>query len=358
MTTDVTLARADSPAAGVPRFDDERLTAIAQRVGYSFADADIISRALTHPSASRQVPSENQRIEFLGDSVVSLFTAHYLYRNRPNWDEGRCTSIKSVVVSTDSLSSCANEIGLREFCRLGGDLSRRTDLPPSVGANLFEALVGAIYLDGGLEPAVDFLERMLIKRIDSACRPGADTNYKGQLQQASQRLFHASPNYRLIRVKGSPHSRVFVVSAVIAEQTYPSGEGTSKKAAEQEAARLALEAIGQLERMPEPDAQPPLAAAAPPAVAETLVAPSAPSTPLTRLKDSYVNPLRNLDHFANRIHRAFKLPLRVAAGLGPRRPVQPSAHMPRSPYARRLSRTRIAVRRAGSRSAARKLGIL
>ena len=362
MTADDRHALLEHHTTDIPRFNDERLRAIADRTGYAFSNADIISRALTHPSASRQVPSENQRIEFLGDSVVALFTAHYLYRNRPDWDEGRCTSIKSVVVSTDSLSGCANELGLREFCRLGGDLSRRNYLPPSVGANLFEALVGAIYLDGGLEPAVVFLERMLVKRIDSACRPGADTNYKGQLQQVCQRLFRASPNYRLIRVKGSPHCRVFIVSADIGGQTFPSGEGLSKKAAEQEAARLALEAIESSDR----DGTPKLAAAAPESGATVQPAPNidrasrppartaqpAPSRP----QDRYINPLLDLDYRATRYHRSFRLASRGMPGLrNVRRPA--SSRLTTAERIRRQPiRARIAFRRPERRAANRRFG--
>ncbi|MFH1377568.1 MAG: ribonuclease III [Planctomycetota bacterium] len=363
MTADDRHAFSEHLPSDIPRFSDERLRAIADRVGYTFINADIISRALTHPSASRQVPSENQRIEFLGDSVVALFTAHYLYRSRPDWDEGRCTSIKSVVVSTDSLSDCANELRLREFCRLGGDLSRRNDLPPSVGANLFEALVGAIYLDGGLEPAVVFLERMLIKRIDSACRPGADTNYKGKLQQVSQRLFRASPNYRLIRVKGSPHSRVFVVSADIGGQTFPSGEGLSKKAAEQEAARLALETIEPSEQAgtPEQAAEAPASGSTVQPAANVERA-SPPPTPVaqrmfSRPLDRYFNPLLDLDYRATRYQRAVRRSLRRTAGLRSIRRPASSRLTTDGRILRQPTRARIAFRRSECRAAYRRFGI-
>ena len=132
---------------------------LQDRIGYGFRDTSHLQRALTHPSSTAEEDKDNERLEFLGDSVVNLCVGQALYQRYPKWNEGQLTQVKSAVVSTTTLARAGELLGLRESGKLGKGLPANAPLPPSVYANLFEAVCAAIYLDGGLDAARKFILR-------------------------------------------------------------------------------------------------------------------------------------------------------------------------------------------------------
>ena len=216
---------------------------LQDRIGYAFQDPSLLERALTHPSSTVEEDSDNERLEFLGDAVLSLCVAQALYERNPKWSEGRLTQIKSVVVSTQTLARMADALALRKLGRLGKGLPADEPLPASVGANLFEAVCGAVYLDGGMAAARSFVLRILDEEIRAITQNGHEPNFKSSLQQTAQRTLGLTPHYRVVSATGPDHGKVFQIVAVIGLRAFPPGVGRSKKEAEQAAAKRALEVL-------------------------------------------------------------------------------------------------------------------
>ncbi len=216
---------------------------LQDRIGYLFQDPSLLERALTHPSSTSEDNRDNERMEFLGDSVVNLCVAQALYERHPDWTEGDLTKVKSTVVSTTGLARAAESLGLRDVGRFGKGLPQHEPLPPSVLANLFEAVTAAVYLDNGLDAARSFVLRVLGPEMRAVADIGGEPNPKSMLQHVAQKNCGITPHYRVIGAKGPDHDKMFEVSAQIGHRTFPAGTGRSKKEAEQAAARLALEAL-------------------------------------------------------------------------------------------------------------------
>lgn len=238
----------------VAQISAETLTACEKVIGYRFQDQGLLVLALTHASmkTAEDDPS-NERMEFLGDSVLGLVTAEHLYRIRPDYDEGDCTEVKSAVVSRETLNLVTRRLGLLEFMAMGRGVSRHGSVPVSVGANIYEGVVGAIYLDGGLGHARRFILNSLKEEISS--RTGSETvvsNAKSTLQQTAQHRLGASPNYRILREFGSSHTRRFEIAAMIQGREWGRGEGGNKKEAEMRAAEAALKALESGQAPPAP----------------------------------------------------------------------------------------------------------
>ncbi|MBL8877792.1 MAG: ribonuclease III [Phycisphaerales bacterium] len=215
-------------------------------VGYSFSDRDLLESALTHASSANIRQDSNERMEFLGDAVLGLVVCHELYERLPDSLEGDLTKIKSAVVSRRSCASAANRIGLTQYLVLGQGLEPGEQLPQSLAACAIEAMIAAIYLDGGLDPAREFILRVMGPEIDAAVGSDHQFNFKSQLQQHAQRLLRGTPHYELLDEKGPDHSKCFEIAVTIGHRRFPSAWGPSKKEAEQKAARLALHALGVL----------------------------------------------------------------------------------------------------------------
>ena len=222
---------------------DTSFLRLQDRIGYAFQNAALLERALTHPSSTAEEDRDNERMEFLGDSVLNLCVGQALYDRYPYWSEGELTQVKSAVVSTTSLARAGESLGLREVGRLGKGLPAHEPLPPSVNANLFEAVCAAVYLDSGLESARAFVLRILGPEIKAVADNGMESNYKSALQQIAQKRVGITPHYRLISASGPDHGKVFEVAAMISTRRFPTGHGRSKKEAEQAAARRALEVL-------------------------------------------------------------------------------------------------------------------
>jgi ribonuclease-3 len=219
---------------------EEKLAGCEAMLQYRFRDQELLKRCLTHASVAKTRLASNERLEFLGDSILGVIVCEALFHRFPEFPEGELTRVKSVLVSRNTCAAVTEELGLEEFLLLGKGLSTYEKVPSSIMAAVFESLIAGVYLDGGLEAARELVERLLASEIDRVTESDGGKNFKSLLQQLSQRTFGETPVYRLLDEKGPDHSKCFKVSAVIGPRTYPAAWGSSKKEAEQRAAHNAL----------------------------------------------------------------------------------------------------------------------
>lgn len=222
--------------------DAERL------LGYSFENPGLLSRALTHASKADHRLESNERLEFLGDAVLGMVVCEYLFEHYQDLLEGELTKIKSNVVSRQICAEIALEMGLGDLLRLGKGMSNHDELPNSVVAAVYESIIGAIFIDGGIEAARQFILDGLRDRIEKAARSGHQYNFKSVLQQSSQQLDMDVPQYVVLDEKGPDHAKCFEVCVEIGARRFRSCWGPSKKHAEQQAALEALIELGIAER--------------------------------------------------------------------------------------------------------------
>ena len=212
-----------------------------RRIGHRFRDPALLVAALTHASGAQHRLASNERLEFLGDSILGFLVCERLYRTFPDSLEGDLTRIKSVVVSRETCSRISEQLQLIDFLIVGKGLSvHNRAVPTSVLSDLFESLVAAIYLDGGMEAVRPLVERMLVPEIDKVVSGEMGSNHKSLLQQWSQRDFGVTPTYEVVGEAGPDHSKSFHVSAQIGGRSYAPAWGRNKKEAEQRAASNAL----------------------------------------------------------------------------------------------------------------------
>ncbi|MCH2141103.1 MAG: ribonuclease III [Phycisphaerales bacterium] len=210
---------------------------------YDFVDRGILNRALTHASTAASRHESNERLEFLGDAVLGLVVCEYLHRTHTDLLEGDMTKVKSAVVSRRVCAEEAIRLGLPDLLVLGKGMATSTELPSSVAAAVWESVIGALYIDGGLEVAEDFILAALTDRIEQAVRSGHHHNFKSVLQQVAQQVFSSVPLYSVLDEKGPDHAKCFEVVVSIAGRTFSSRWGPNKKRAEQDAALAALEEL-------------------------------------------------------------------------------------------------------------------
>ncbi len=225
--------------------EDERLAACEQSLGYDFHDRRLLARALTHSSSTSDKSLDNERMEFFGDAVLDLVVREYLFHNYPNRQEGDLTEAKSTIVCRGSLAHAAKSIHLKRYLILGRGMGRKKKIPDSLLADAYEAVVAAIYLDGGYPPAKKFIMETLGTEMPMAIERANVTNFKSNLQKLTQQRRHALPQYRVLGSSGPEHSRIFEVAVSIEGKEMGRGSGSSKKAAEQEAAKQALDGIAR-----------------------------------------------------------------------------------------------------------------
>lgn len=232
---------------------EAELTGRAQQVlGYQFSDSQLLLTSLTHASVADSRLDSNERLEFLGDAILGMVVCEELFRRFDEWMEGELTKVKSVVVSRRICALVSDEIGLSDLLILGNGIDARTNLPTSIKAAVFEAVIGAIYLDGGPEPATRFILSGITPHIDECLETESHESYKSTLQQHAQRWLSATPLYETLDEQGPDHCKCFEVCVVVGRERFPSAWGPSKKAAEQEAAKRALEVIRADGRIPTP----------------------------------------------------------------------------------------------------------
>jgi len=225
----------------------EQWAALQSELGYRFKNRGLLQMALTHRSHSHEfgigASGSYERLEFLGDALLGLFVADWLFRKDPAAGEGDLSRRRQMVVRTSSLAAIARRIGLGEAIRLGrGEELTGGRRKTSLLADIFEAVLGAIYLDGGIRPARAFVTRHLGEALVETGERGRRTDdYKTRLQEAVQARLQLTPSYRIVSTTGPAHALDFEVEVLVDDRTLGRGAGTNRKRAEQDAAKHALE---------------------------------------------------------------------------------------------------------------------
>jgi len=240
--------RTEAPGARVVRLRDEFET-LQQAITYRFLDIGLLEHAMTHTSRANEDVSggvvDNESLEFLGDAVLGFAIADQLFRDFPEFDEGQKSKTKAALVSTAALAVQAERLGLGEHLLLGrGEEKTGGRRKQALLADGYEALIAAIYLDGGIEQARAFIAREFAPLLDDISRHGlAGRDYKSTLQEYLQSHDHPLPEYRIAGTLGPDHRKLFQVEVVVRGEAIATATGLSKKEAEQEAARMALETL-------------------------------------------------------------------------------------------------------------------
>lgn len=217
---------------------------------YQFKNIVLYRKAMTHSSFANEHRERhlqhNERLEFLGDSVLGFVTADYLFSHYPDLPEGELTKLRAAVVCEQALYEIAKELGIDKEIRLGhGEETGGGRQRPSILADATEALLGAIYLDGGIEPARRFVLDFIPRKAEEARRGGVFKDYKTMLQEIVQRNKQETLEYRLAGESGPDHDKKFTMQLLLNSNVFAEGTGHSKKEAEQMAAKQALELMGQ-----------------------------------------------------------------------------------------------------------------
>jgi ribonuclease III len=222
---------------------------LEKHISILFKDKELLQRAFVHRShlnEAKGIHISNERLEFLGDSVLSFVTSHFLYTQYPEYEEGILTNIRSSLVKTNSLAEVAKTLGLGDLLLLShGEEASGGRNNPSLLADAFEALLGAIYIDQGIEQARTFLLTFLLPKTKDIVDSKAYIDYKSLLQEVVQQQSRVSPIYQVVKSEGPDHAKTFWVQAVANSAVLGDGSGKSKQEAEQMAAANALEKMGK-----------------------------------------------------------------------------------------------------------------
>ena len=227
---------------------NRNLKALENELGYTFQNPALLDRALTHSSYAneREALGDNERLEFLGDAVLGLICGEYLYKTYPKMEEGELSKLRAALVCEKSLFGFAKEIGLGEEILLGkGEEAGGGRERPSVLSDAFEALLAAIYLDGGMKEAENFVLPFLKRGAEHVVKEVRTDDYKTALQEIIQKNKEETLTYRLAKESGPDHDKCFEVELLINSNVMARGVGKSKRQAEQDAARQALELMGR-----------------------------------------------------------------------------------------------------------------
>jgi ribonuclease-3 len=215
-----------------------------ESIGYLFRREGLLRKALTHSSVKDVKNPSNERMEFLGDAILGMVISEYLFSLLPLNDEGDLTKVKSVVVSSHTLARLGEELGLDNYLLIGKGIRLRKEIPRSLIANSVEAIIAAVYLDRGMEAARHFVLDHLHSYVQEVLQDDhREKNYKSLLQQYAQKEYSSTPGYQVLSASGPDHSKSFRVVATVGSREFPAGRGDSKKEAEQDAAKSALDAL-------------------------------------------------------------------------------------------------------------------
>lgn len=227
----------DTPSGGRERaILDECQIAI----GYQFLKVELLRSALTHTSSANTRAASNERLEFLGDSVLGLVTCEQLFLRFPDYQEGDLTKVKSAVVSRKTCARFSEEVGLGDFLFLGRGVHTNGEMPMNILANTFESVVAAVFLDGGWDAAREFVLRFVTPEVERVARDAISANAKSQLQTVTQREYGDTPRYFLLDEQGPDNNKCFKVAAQVLDERFPAAWGHTKKEAELKAAMNAL----------------------------------------------------------------------------------------------------------------------
>jgi ribonuclease-3 len=214
---------------------------LQEQINIRFQNASLLREAFTHSSYTNEHKRHNERIEFLGDAVLQLAVAHHLYEHYPHWPEGKLTFVRSAIVREQALYKLAKSLSLGDYLMLGrGENLSGGRERPSLLADAFESLVGAIYLDAGWVATMQFLNRTMFPEIEAYIAKGI-IDAKSRLHEKAQHHGNKNVEYVVIEERGPANEREFVIDVRIEGQTLGIGTGRSKKEAEQQAAAMALE---------------------------------------------------------------------------------------------------------------------
>jgi ribonuclease-3 len=240
--------RTDLPSGLVVRLRNE-FAGLQRAIAYRFRDSGLLEHAMTHTSRANEDVSggvrDNESLEFLGDAVLGFVIADRLFRDFPEFDEGQKSKTKATLVSTAALAQRAEQLGLGDHLLLGrGEEKSGGRRKQALLADGYEALIAAIYLDGGVEQARAFISREFGPLLDGIRRHGlSESDYKSSLQEYLQSHDYPLPEYRVAGTIGPDHRKLFQVEVAVRGVSIASATGASKKEAEQEAARLALQTL-------------------------------------------------------------------------------------------------------------------
>ncbi len=224
-----------------------RFRELEERIGYSFRDWTLLRTAMTHSSFANELSHHkpnvmsNERLEFLGDAVLELVTSEFIYSNHKQMPEGKLSKLRASIVCEPSLAICARDMELGKYLSLGrGEDATGGRNRESILSDAFEALIGAIYLDGGLEAAKAHVHRFVLNNLEER---QLFHDSKTILQELAQKYFHCGPVYAVEKEEGPAHNRHFTVSVRVGEDIVTFGDGSTKKNAEQKAAFSAIQKI-------------------------------------------------------------------------------------------------------------------
>ena len=227
--------------------DDQTRRQLEELLDYSFTNPGLIAEALTHFFLADSRLLSNERLEFLGDSILALVICKTLFTRFPRYLEGDLTKIKSMLVSRKTCARLSAEMGLHRFANIGKGMDKTKAMSGSIAAGILEAVIAAVYLDGGFEPAERFILNVFAPLIDKADAQQHQENFKSLLQQHAQQTQSQTPLYEVLDEKGPDHNKCFEICVVIAGRRFTSTWGVTKKEAEQKAAKNALVDFGLID---------------------------------------------------------------------------------------------------------------
>lgn len=223
----------------------DELQALENHLGFTFHDYSLLSRALTHRSYLNENPEatleDNERLEFLGDAVLDFVVGAYLYHRFPEMDEGELTSLRAALVRAETLAEFARTLEIGRYLRLGygeAETGGRERIPILCAA--FEAVVGAIYLDQGVEPVRKLVEPLVSPTLANIRARSLHKDAKSEFQVWAQKYFNTTPHYKVVDSEGPDHARTFTVQVLVGQQSWGEGNGRSKQLAAQAAATAAM----------------------------------------------------------------------------------------------------------------------
>ncbi len=228
---------------------DKDLAALEAILGVTFTDKSILLSAITHRSYLNEnrhaTHDHNERLEFLGDAVLELVATDYLFRNYPDKPEGELTAIRAALVNTVSLSATSEKLNVNQYLLMSkGEAKDEGRARQYILANVFEAFVGAMYLDQGYETAAAFIARQLFPKTEEIVQKRLWQDPKSRFQELSQEHVSVTPTYQLLSQEGPDHDRVFTIGVFLRNELIAEGVGRSKQEAEQQAAERAIAAKG------------------------------------------------------------------------------------------------------------------
>lgn len=227
----------------------DKFEQVESLIGYQFTNKAILIEALTHSSQADHRLMSNERLEFFGDAVLALVICQALFERFPTYLEGDLTKIKSMLVSRKTCARVAGKLGIEQYLKIGKGMSNSNALTGSLAAGALESVIAAIYLDGGLQPAREFILKVFGPMIQVADAQQHQDNFKSLLQQYAQQQLNLTPIYELLDEKGPDHNKCFESAVIMGDRRFSSAWGTNKKQAEQKAAYTALVELGVVEPM-------------------------------------------------------------------------------------------------------------